>query len=142
MKRHELVQRWKAWAAEHHFELDRHDAAYGGMIEGIAVYVDTGVRDSGLYDVVVKLPIATGMTPAIVRRDTPVAEGDDVHRVRRAVEELAESVNAIKSIAIHEDELALRFAHGTEPDIAVDLGARRVIEAWKAFDPNAVGAYR
>lgn len=133
------LQTWASWAKENGFETDAHDAAYAGMVEGIAVYAETGIRDTGRYEVVVKLPIACGVEPTIIRRGTRRGSASRMHR---ALEELVSDLDELRCASIHDDDIELRFRAGTSPDVAVDVGARTVIDAWRAIDPNATGAYR
>lgn len=138
MTKAEYVLLWSAWARRHAFEVDKHDAAYAGMVEGIPVFVETGVRESGSYDVVVTLPIACGIVPMIVR----AGETSDVkHRIVRAAQALVDDLDDLRSVAIHDEDVVLRFKHGVAPDDAVEIGARRIVDAWNTLE-NTDGAYR
>lgn len=133
------LRTWASWAKEHGFEIDAHDAAYAGMVEGIAVYAETGIRDTGRYEVVVMLPIASGLAPVLIRRGTKI---ESATRIHHALAELVTDLDELRCASIHEDDIELRFHAGTPPDIAVDIGARTVIDAWRSIDPSTSGAYR
>lgn len=130
---------WASWAKEHAFEIDGHDAAFAGMVEGIPVHAETGIRDTGRYEVVVMIPIATGLEPALIRRGTRI---EGASRIHRALEELVADLDELRCATIHEEDIELRFRAGTSPDVAVDAGARTVIDAWRSIDPSTRGAYR
>ena len=130
---------WATWAKERGFEIDGHDAAYAGMVEGIPVYAETGIRDTGRYEVVVTLPIASGLAPVLIRRGT---RSESASRIHHALEELVGDLDELRCASIHEDDIELRFRAGTSPDIAVDGGARAVIDAWRSIEPSTSGAYR
>lgn len=133
------TQTWAAWAKAHGFEIDAHDAAYAGMVEGIPVYVETGIRDTGRYEVVVTLPIASGLAPVIIRRGAPA---ESASRMHAALEELVDELDELRCASIHDDDIELRFRAGTSPDAAVDIGARTVIDAWRSIATSTTGAYR
>lgn len=136
---HASLATWASWAKEHGFEIDGHDAAYAGMVEGIAVYAETGIRDTGRYEVVVTLPIASGLAPTIIRRGTRIESGTHLHR---ALSDLVTDLDELRCASIHDDDIELRFHAGTPPDVAVDIGARTVIDAWRSVATSTTGAYR
>lgn len=133
------LQTWKSWAKERGFEIEGHDAAYAGMVEGIPVHAETGIRDTGRYEVVVIVPIVSGLDPVLIRRG---ARSDSAHRIHHALDELVSDLDELRCASIHDDDIELRFRAGTPPDVAVDIGARRVIDAWRSIDPTTSGAYR
>lgn len=63
-----LATEYAAWAEEHRLAEGEHDAAYAGVLSGVRVRIDTGVRDSGLYAVVVTIAIACGLRDVLVKR--------------------------------------------------------------------------
>ena len=91
------------------------------------------------YEVVVTLPIASGLAPVLIRRGT---RSESASRIHHALEELVGDLDELRCASIHEDDIELRFRAGTSPDIAVDVGARAVIDAWRSIEPSTSGAYR
>jgi hypothetical protein len=65
---------------------DDHDAAYRGVIDDLSVRVETGVRDSGAYDVIVEVAVDTSLASGIHRREK--RDGEDP-RARAIVDRLA-----------------------------------------------------
>lgn len=133
--RRELAFAWAAWADEAGFQPHEHDAAYEGWSSAIPVVVETGVRESGLYDVVVTVAIACGLAPVLVKRSDPPSPGEP--RVVDAIRRLFADVPELRSAAIGEDDVVLRFAPRTHP-YEIPGGLRgviaRIVAAWSAPD--------
>jgi hypothetical protein len=111
-----LVRRaYREWAVERRVDEDGHDAAYRGVIDDLSVRVETGVRDSGAYDVVVEVAAATGLAPGVHRLEKRAGEDP---RARAFVDHLAEIAELI-SLRTSPDQLIVRLDPGTLPE-AVD----------------------
>jgi hypothetical protein len=103
----------------------------------VPLVLDTGIRDSGEYDVIARLSIACGVPSIVVKKDTPV---DENHRVLRGVKELLLEKGSLRSAFIGEDVVELRFAATTSLE-RIDDAIDRVLEAWSS--PGMGGpAYR
>lgn len=134
----ELAFAWAAWAEDAGFRTHEHEAAYAGAIAAVPVVVETGVRETGFYDVVVTVPLACGLEPVLVKRsDRP---GADEPRVVRALRQLLADVPDLRSASIGTDDVVLRFAPGTHPfEIRGGLegAVTDLVAAWSAPDTAA-----
>jgi hypothetical protein len=128
---------FRAWALDRGLSQHVHEDAYAGTLSGLPVVLDTGIRDSGEYDVIARLAMACGVASVVLKKDTPIEDG---HRVLRGVKELLLEKGALRSAFIGEDVVELRFA-ATTPLERVEHAIDKVIEAWRS--PGKEGsAYR
>lgn len=128
---HERARMFERWAEERRLVLHGHDAAYAGDMAGVRIGVETGVRDSGLYDVVVTLDVICGVAPLLLKRSGEV-ESDN--RVARVAGELLGEQETMRSISIEEGRVAIRWWR-TVALTHIDEAVRRLVEAWRTLAP-------
>ena len=119
------------WAEQHRLVPHGHDAAYAGDISGVRVALETGVRDTGLYDVVVTLDVACRVPPIILKR-TKKTESDN--RVVRAAEDLLGEQETMRSVLVDEEQVVLRWWRNVAFE-QIDEAIQRVVEAWRTLAP-------
>jgi hypothetical protein len=115
-----LARAFASWAADRDFVTEGHDARYVGRLAGKRVVIDGGIRDSGTYDVVVTVDVASGLSPRIVRRGT---EGT----FRAVFDE-----PRVLSVRVLDATIEVRLSPGTSPDAvetAVSTAIRQATQA-------------
>ena len=127
----ERAESFARWAGQRRLVPHGHDAAYAGDISGVRIAVETGVRDTGLYDVVVTLDVACRVAPVILKRATRT-ESDN--RVVRAAEELLGEQETMRSVFVDEEQVVLRWSRTVALE-QIDEAIQRVVEAWRTLAP-------
>lgn len=122
---------FERWAEERRLVLHGHDAAYAGDMAGVRIGIETGVRDTGLYDVVVTLDVTCGIDPILVKRKNGVRSDNRVARV--GVELLGEQ-ETMRSISIEEERVVVRWWRTVVLE-QIDEAVRRLVEAWRTLAP-------
>jgi len=98
---------------------------------GVRVGLETGIRDTGLYDVVVTLDIACRADPIVLKRAKPI-ESDN--RVVRVVGELLGEQDTMRSVVIDEEHVVLRWSRNVGLE-QIDEAIQRIVEAWRTLAP-------
>lgn len=129
--------RYARWARERDMTTEDGER-FHGTLSGVSIAVESGARDSGVYDVVVEIALAVrGASGAIVR-----AKGSrpDAPPLLVALAEIAErNEGVLRSIRVDEAALVLRFVPETLPELA-EAAAEEVIDACRA--DASPGLYR
>ncbi len=128
--RRHIAAGYAAWADERRLAEGEHDAAYVGVLSGVHVQIDTGVRDSGLYAVVVRMAIACGLEPLLLKRSDDVGAARE-DRVVAAARELLRESSALRSVRVDEDAVELRLNAGSDGG-AIEAAVRRIADAWRS----------
>jgi hypothetical protein len=140
--RHQYVivgvrDRFARWARERGLTTEDGER-YHGALSGVPIAVESGARDSGVYDVVVDIAMAVrGGCGAIVRPKAPPTDGPPLFQTLAEV--AARHDGVLRSIRVDEAALVLRFAPDTLPELAEDA-AEDVIRACRT--DAAPGLYR
>lgn len=130
-----LHERYAAWASARDLSMFRHDACFRGKLHDVEVVIESSIRDSGFYDVVLEVAIESGEAPQILRRGQPPA-GEGAHAALHAV---LERHDAITSLRLEARAVAVRLAPATPP-ATVETVTAEVIEAVR--QSRGAGPYR
>ena len=125
---------FRAWASERGLDAED-ERAFRGTFGDVPRVLDTGIRDSGAYDVVARISIACGVAPIVIKDPAPNVE----HRVARAIRELVGDGD-LRSAFIGEDFVELRFPSTTPLD-HIERALEAVTAAWHSPDETR-SAYR
>lgn len=118
---------YAAWAGERGLSEGAHDAAYEGTLEGVPVALDTGARGSGLYAVVVRIGVACGIAPALVKRGAAVGTERMLVAARAALDEVGE----LRSVRFEADAIELRLDAAAEPE-SIERCVGTLLAAWRS----------
>ena len=129
--RGERGKMFERWAEERRLVPHGHDAAYAGDIAGVRIGVETGVRDTGLYDVVVTLDLSCLIEPVLLKRSKT---SESAHRVLRVAEELLAEQETMRSISIEETQVVVRWWRNVAFE-QIDEAVQRLVEAWRTLAP-------
>lgn len=120
-----------SWAEAQGLVPHGHDAAYAGAMSGVRVAIETGVRNTGLYDVVVTLALECRHDPVILKRTSEV---QSEHRVVRTACDLLAEQETMRSLRIDDAEVIIRWGR----DVAIEQiedAVRRIADAWRTLAP-------
>lgn len=124
-----LAIAYAAWADDRKLAEGEHDAAYAGVLSGVHVHVDTGLRDTGAYAVVVRIAIACGLHDVLVKRGIEAKSADD--RVVAAARSLVDEQRMIRSVRLEEDAVEIRLDPGSDGDV-IEEAVRLIADAWRS----------
>lgn len=128
-KSRHLALAYAAWADDRRLAEGEHDAVYTGMLSGVRVHVDTGVRDTGAYAVVVRIAIACGPNDVLVKRGGDAKSADD--RVVAAARALVDERRMIRSVRLEQDAVEIRLDPGSGGEV-IEEAVRRIADAWRS----------
>lgn len=126
--RREVAAEYAAWAGAQGLAEDGHDAAYRGTLAGVRVRIETGVRQSGLYDVVIRIFVACGTEDLVIKRGLEVASD---HRVVAASRALLDECVHVRSVRLDRDTVEVRCAAGSSGE-ELEEAVTRIADAWRS----------
>jgi hypothetical protein len=122
---------FEQWADRHRLVKHGHDAAYAGAMCGVRIAVETCVRDTGLYDVVVTLDLECRVEPIILKRTKKTASEN---RVVRTAHALLGEQDTMRSVLIDDAQIVVRWWREVALE-EIEEAVQRIAEAWRTLAP-------
>ena len=137
-QKHQLLRSFAEWASEQRLTVHRHEAQFRGRLRDTPVEIETGIRDSDLYTVVVMIHFACGHAVTVLRSGGEARPEDSalVSRLRAILRD----ARSVLSIRLDETIITVRMELGSSP-AAIGEVLDAVLSAVHATGAE-VGPYR
>jgi len=129
-RRKTLHDAWVMWAEKSSFSSDGHEDRFRGMLEGVEVLVESGIRESMAGLVEATIDLAAGERLGVMR-DWDARE-DDSPRIT-ALREVLRGDRSLFSLRIDATSFVLRMNSQSAPERA-EAAVRAMIAAWRSVD--------
>lgn len=127
-RRKALHDAWVTWAQEKGFSVDGHEDRFRGIIDGVEVRVENGIRESISGPVEATIHLAAGERLGVISGRE--AREDDTARVA-ALREVLRRDRARPSIRIDATSFVVRTDGKSAPE-RVEAMVRALIAAWRS----------
>jgi hypothetical protein len=136
-----LLKEYAEWASERGLSSDRHEATFHGWLRGanVPVAVETGIRASDLYLVIVTIYLDCGVPLRVLRSDDAREDHENDGPILSSMRALLRRKPSLLAIRIDELAVTLRMRPGTRP---ADVGDALDEVLPIALSARSIGPYR
>lgn len=128
--RKELHEAWVTWAQEKGFSVDGHEDRFRGILDGVEVRIENGIRESISGPVEAMIHLSAGERLGVISgRD---AREDDTARIA-ALREVLRRDRARPTIRIDAASFVVRTDGKSAPE-RVEATVRALIAAWRSAE--------
>jgi hypothetical protein len=131
-----LLTRYMRWAEATGLSPHRHDAELRGTFRDVPIEIETGVRESDLYSVVVTLDVRSRVSVHVKRGEEV---GTDEPQLARDLRAILDTLPALASVRVDAHGISCRLRPGTAP-AAVEAAIDEVLPTVLAAQSE--GPYR